>query len=261
MKAAFIDTHCHFDFPPFRKHEEESLQLAKRSGVERLIVPAVTRERFGDITRLTASFPPVYGALGLHPLYIDSHRDSDIAELEHRLSQKNERIVAVGEIGLDDYMETPQLGRQEQLLLAQLALAERFDLPVILHSRRTHDRLAKLLREAKQSRVGVIHGFSGSLSQAQAFIQLGYYIGVGGVITYDRAQKTRRTVVKLPLERLLLETDAPDMPLAGFQGQPNRPERIAYVFEQLCQLREEPPEQIAQQIYLNSLALFWPDQR
>lgn len=261
MKAAFIDTHCHFDFPPFLEHEEESLQLAGHSGVERLIVPAVTRDRFDDITRLIGRFSSVCGALGLHPLYIDRHKNSDVDELERYLSEKNHRIVAVGEIGLDDYMETPQLARQEQLLIEQLRLAERFNLPVILHSRRTHDRLAKLLREANQSRTGVIHGFSGSLSQAQAFIKLGYFIGVGGVITYERAQKTRRAIAKLPLERLLLETDAPDMPLAGFQGQPNRPERIVQVFEQLCLLREEPPEQIAQQIYLNSLALFWPGQR
>ncbi|MDR0807043.1 MAG: TatD family hydrolase [Enterobacteriaceae bacterium] len=256
MIPAFIDTHCHFDFPPFVNHEEQSLQLAAESGVDRMVIPAVSSAMFVGIVRLSDQYPMIYGALGLHPLYVDSHRDEHLAQLQQMLAQRSDKVVAVGEIGLDDYMETPQSERQLWLLSEQLKLANRYDLPVILHSRRTHDKLAKLLRQTKQARTGVIHGFSGSLAQAQAFVRLGYAIGVGGVITYERAQKTRQVMAQLPLSSLLLETDAPDMPLAGFQGQPNRPERIKLIFEQLCQLRSESAEQIARQIYANTQALF-----
>lgn len=256
MTPVFIDTHCHFDFPPFVHHEQESLTLAAESGVERIIVPAVTSEMFDGIVQLTRQFPAIYGALGLHPLYIDSHREEGLQQLAQRLEQNDGKIIAVGEIGLDDYMETPQSERQLWLLSEQLKLAKRFDLPVILHSRRTHDKLAGVLKQHPLPRTGVVHGFSGSLSQAQAFIRLGYSIGVGGVITYERAQKTRKVMAQLPLTSLVLETDAPDMPLSGFQGQPNRPERVKLVFEQLCQLRSEPASEIAQQLYANSIALF-----
>ena len=115
-------------------------------------------------------------------------------------------------------MDNPQFERQQSVLQAQLKLAKQHDLPVILHSRRTHDQLAAALRRMQLPRRGVVHGFAGSLSQAQAFIRLGYYIGVGGTITYERAQKTRGVMAQLPLEALLLETDAPDMPLAGYQA-------------------------------------------
>jgi TatD DNase family protein len=137
-----------------------------------------------------------------------------------------------------------------------LKLAKQHDLPVILHSRRTHDQLAAALRRVPLPRRGVVHGFAGSLSQAQAFIRLGYYIGVGGTISYERAQKTRSVMAQLPLTSLLLETDAPDMPLSGYQGQPNRPERAAEVFRILCQLRPESPDDIAAHLQHNTRALF-----
>jgi Mg-dependent DNase len=125
-----------------------------------------------------------------------------------------------------------------------------------LHSRRTHDQLALLLRRHQVARCGVVHGFAGSLQQAQAFIKLGYAIGVGGTITYERASKTRQTIAQLPLSALLLETDAPDMPLNGFQGEPNRPERARNVWQTLCELRPEAPEVIAEALWHNSQRLF-----
>ena len=170
---------------------------------------------------------PLFAALGLHPLYIAQHHEPQLEQLAMLLAERPHKLVAVGEIGLDLYMDNPQFERQQSVLLAQLRLAKQHDLPVILHSRRTHDQLAAALRRMQLPRRGVVHGFAGSLSQAQAFIRLGYYIGVGGTITYERAQKTRGVMAQLPLEALLLETDAPDMPLAGYQGQPNRPERAA----------------------------------
>ena len=253
--SKFIDTHCHFDFPIFQQDLENSLSLAQLADVEQIIIPAVARWNFDIIDKLANQYHQLYSALGLHPLYIEEHTEQHLFELAQRLKTAS-RCVAVGEIGLDNYMENPQPEKQEHFLIAQLKLAIEFDLPVILHSRKTHDKLYALLRRYDVPRKGVVHGFAGSQQQAEKFIELGYFIGVGGTITYERAQKTRRAIAALPLEKLLLETDAPDMPVSGFQGEPNRPERIKYVFSQLCELRQETPEAIAKQLYLNSLQLF-----
>ncbi|MFU2314771.1 TatD family hydrolase [Rahnella sp. PCH160] len=256
MSFTFIDTHCHFDFPPFTGAEAESLQLAGESGVRELIVPAVTADRFRGILALARNYPQIHAALGLHPLYIAQHKEQDVELLEALLSHRDVRLVAVGEIGLDLYMEEPMFEQQKRLLKAQFSLAKKENLPVILHSRRSHDQLAAMLRQAKLPATGVVHGFAGSLSQAQAFIKLGYAIGVGGTISYERAQKTRQVMAQLPLSSLLLETDAPDMPLQGFQGQPNRPERAAAVFDVLCQLRTEPAQEIADTLLANTRRVF-----
>ncbi|MEH0873622.1 TatD family hydrolase [Pectobacterium cacticida] len=252
----FIDTHCHFDFPLFYDELPESLRLAQAAGVESIIIPAVASSYFARVLTLARTTPSLYAALGLHPLYIAEHHESDLSRLEEALRRLPAKLVAVGEIGLDGYMAEPQLERQLTFLTAQLRLAKEHDLPVILHSRRSHDKLAQLLRRMNMPRTGVIHGFAGSLAQAQAFIRLGYYIGVGGTITYARANKTRRAIAQLPLDRLLLETDAPDMPMYGYQGQPNRPERIACVFHALCELRPESPAEIAKALWQNSYRLF-----
>ena len=252
----FIDTHCHFDFPPFVDDAEASIVQAGQVGVKRIIVPSVDASRFALVSKLAQQHAALYSALGLHPINIVQHQDEHLGELESWLRSPDSKRVAIGEIGLDLYMQDPQFDKQTRLLDAQLTLAKQYDLPVILHSRRTHDQLALHLRRHDVPRRGVVHGFAGSQQQAERFIQLGYAIGVGGTITYQRASKTRNTIANLPLTSLLLETDAPDMPLYGFQGQPNRPERACNVFEVLCQLRSESPDVIADALWHNAQQLF-----
>lgn len=252
----FIDTHCHFDFPPFIDAVEACIVRAAQAGVERIIVPSVDASRFALVSQLARQYPALFAALGLHPIQIATHQDVHLDQLAQCLYTPDAKRVALGEIGLDLYMDDPQFDKQTRLLDEQLKLAKRYDLPVILHSRRTHDQLALHLRRHDLPRRGVVHGFAGSLQQAQRFIQLGYAIGVGGTITYERASKTRHTIAALPLDSLLLETDAPDMPLNGFQGEPNRPERARRVFDVLCQLRREPPDVIADALWQNSLRVF-----
>jgi len=256
VTTTFYDTHCHFDFPPFTGSEAASIELANQAGVEKIIVPAIEAERFATVLALATQHSALYAAIGLHPIVIHKHNDASLALLEHHLQQQPEKLVAIGEIGLDLYMDDPLFDRQETILDAQLKLAKHYDLPVILHSRRTHDKLAMHLKRHALPRTGVVHGFAGSLQQAERFIDLGYYIGVGGTITYPRAGKTRDVMTRLPLSSLLLETDAPDMPLNGFQGQPNRPERVADVFKTLCELRAEPPSEIANALIYNADKLF-----
>ncbi|MEB5923700.1 MULTISPECIES: TatD family hydrolase [Franconibacter] len=256
MMRRFIDTHCHFDFAPFPGDEARSLAQAAQAGVEKIILPAIEAERFATVLSLAEEHKGIHAALGLHPIVIYKHNDAALALLEHHLQNRPQKMVAIGEIGLDLYMENPLFERQEAILDAQLQLAKRYELPVILHSRRTHDKLAMHLKRHDLPRKGVVHGFAGSLQQAQRFVEMGYRIGVGGTITYPRASKTRNVIAQLPLSALLLETDAPDMPLNGFQGQPNRPERVNGVFDVLCELRPEPPELIADTILQNTLQLF-----
>ena len=256
MTLRFIDTHCHFDFPPFSGDETASIERAARAGVEKILVVATDAARFEGVLRLAADYDALYAALGMHPMFIEQHTEVDLEQLEHCLISRPGKLVAIGEIGLDLWRDDPQFERQQALLDAQLQLAKRYDLPVILHSRRTHDKLAMHLKRHKLPRTGVVHGFAGSLQQAQRFIALGYRIGVGGTITYPRASKTREVMARLPLTSLLLETDAPDMPLNGFQGEPNRPEQAARVFATLCELRPEPAEEIADMLFSNSRKLF-----
>lgn len=256
MTFRFIDTHCHFDFPPFQDDESNSISRASAVGVEGIIVPAVGSQYFARVIKLARDYPPLYAALGLHPIVIKEHTPTCVERLEQLLATRPKKVVAIGEIGLDLYRDDPQFERQQALLDAQLKLAKRFDLPVILHSRRTHDKLAMHLKRHDLPRTGVVHGFAGSLQQAERFISLGYKIGVGGTITYPRASKTREVMAQLPLNALLLETDAPDMPLNGFQGQPNRPEQAARVFDALCELRPEAPDVIARALFDNTHATF-----
>ncbi|HDL1712891.1 TPA: TatD family hydrolase, partial [Mannheimia haemolytica] len=155
-------------------------------------------------------------------------------------------------------VSTPELWKKQcEFLEAQLSLAKKFNLPVNLHSRKSHDQLFVFLKKAQLTKTGVVHGFAGSYEQAKRFVDLGYKIGVGGTITYERANKTREAIRKLPLESLLLETDSPDMPVFGFQGQPNRPERLLVTFNSLCELRTESPNLIAETIWQNSERLFF----
>ena len=256
MTHRFVDTHCHFDFPPFTGDEVPSIDRAARAGVDAIIVPAIEAAYFERVLELARRHDALYAALGLHPIVIEHHLDEHLDSLDAVLQTAEKKLVAIGEIGLDLYRENPQFERQQTILDAQLRLAKRHDLPVILHSRRTHDKLAMHLKRIDLPRRGVVHGFSGSLQQAQRFIKLGYKIGVGGTITYPRASKTRDVMAQLPLSALLLETDAPDMPLNGFQGQPNRPEQAARVFTTLCELRPEPAAVIADALLENTRMLF-----
>lgn len=259
----FFDTHTHLDYlaDELKFAIPELVANAKQYGVERILVVAVLAENFEKVTACSRVAPEnvIYG-LGLHPLYIRQHQRDDLDLLEKRLNERDPYCVAIAEIGLEKAVQeicTTELWQKQcEFLEAQLALSKRFDLPVNLHSRKSHDQLAPFLRKADLTKRGVVHGFAGSYEQAKRFVDLGYKIGVGGTITYQRANKTREAIRKLPLESLLLETDSPDMPVFGFQGQPNRPERLVVSFEALCALRSESPEQIAETIWQNSERIF-----
>lgn len=235
----FCDTHCHLDDPRLESQLEVILQDAYQAGVREILVPAVGLWNWDRVLTLSKSSDYLYPALGLHPIYIAQHQEQELQRLEVAL--EHNQCAAVGEIGLDFSLDDIQAAKQEMFFIEQVEIANKFHLPITVHSRKSHDILSKLLKAHTPVAGGAIHAFTGSYQQAKRFIDLGLHIGVGGAITYPRAQKTRNTISRLPLDRLLLETDAPDIPLCGFQGQANTPARVKYVFEMLTEIKSENP--------------------
>ncbi|MBN9368478.1 MAG: TatD family hydrolase [Comamonadaceae bacterium] len=208
----WIDTHCHLDAPEFAPDVDAVRAQARAAGVAHCVIPAVERAQWDAVRQLAQRHGDSY-ALGIHPLYTPRAADEDLEALAGALQQHqaDPRLVAVGEIGLDGFVPGLDPARQWRFYRAQLQLARRFGLPVILHVRRSADRLLKGLREVPV-RGGIAHAFNGSVQQAQAFIALGFKLGFGGAVTYERALQLRRLAQALPEDAIVMETDAPDIP-------------------------------------------------
>ncbi len=246
-----FDTHCHFDFAPFASNFPAELELAKQQGVERFLIPSIAPSNWREVTRLSKVYPDIYYALGFHPYFLDTDQPVNQALLEQWLTLRSKKCVAIGECGLDGMINVDR-ELQEFAFLAQLRLAKTFQLPLIIHARKTHNRLIQLIKKERFQFGGILHGFSGSYQQAMQFVELGFFIGVGGVITYPRAKKTRQAVSQLPEEVLVLETDAPDMPLSGFQGKVNHPKMLPKTLVCLAELRNTSAQTFANILWKNS---------
>ncbi|RUO57323.1 TatD family hydrolase [Pseudidiomarina insulisalsae] len=253
MSHHLFDSHCHLDFDDFDDDRKQVLENAFRKGVRRILVPGT---RCG--TPLDFSAPDVdiklHFGVGLHPYFIADHKQEHLDWIAEQL--ENDASLLVGEIGLDRTCDDWQ--KQCNIFAAQLELAIDYQRPMILHHRKTQSDLLELitpqLNDLPETK-GVLHAFSGSPEQAEDWISKGFKLGVGGTITYERAKKTREAIAKAPLKGLVLETDAPDMPLAGYQGERNEPCRVAEVFSQLVELRQESAEELAQALWANSCEL------
>ena len=260
----WIDTHCHLDAPEFTPDVDALRAAARAAGVQHLVIPAVELAHCGAVQALAQRHGDSY-ALGIHPLYSGRAGDDDVAALGQVLEhlRHDPHLAAIGEIGLDYFVPGLDAARQEQFYRAQLQLARRFDLPVILHVRRSADRLLKGLREVPVSG-GIAHAFNGSLQQARAFIALGFKLGFGGALTFERALQLRRLATQLPPEALVLETDAPDMPphwlyrtalerAAGTPQSRNSPAELPRIAQVLADLRGVPLAALAAQTTANAL--------
>lgn len=250
---SLIDSHCHLDFSVFDADREAILQRCAELGIEHLIVPAVSQQSWSPLLTICSDSPQLHPALGLHPMFMQEHQPDDIDALATLLEQI--QPVAVGEIGLDFFLPGHDKPTQTALFEAQIELAQHFDLPVILHVRKAHDQVLKVLRRASL-KGGIVHAFNGSMQQADFYMQQNFKFGVGGALTYPRAQKLQRLFTELPLDAIVLETDAPDMPLAGHQGERNSPEHIPLIAEKLAELRHQPVSAIAAATTSNCKALF-----
>lgn len=250
---ALIDSHSHFDDPEFDADRNAALARARDAGVTRQIIPAIAVSNFESVRALCAGTRGLFAAYGLHPMLIAEHEPAHIDELARWIER--EKPVALGECGLDFFIDGLDRDMQRKVFEAQLALAKAFDLPVIVHARRAFDDVAAALRRIGGLR-GVIHSFSGSEAQAQQFFRLGFHLGIGGPVTYERAKRLRAIVATMPIEWLLLETDSPDQPLSGHRGERNEPAFAAEVLDVIAGLRGASREAIAAATTRNCETLF-----
>src|ERR1700722_625914 len=248
-----IDSHSHFDVAEFDADRDAALARARDAGVKRQILPAIAISGFDKLRALCATEHGLFPAYGLHPLFLSEHELDHLDELEKWIAR--EKPIAVGECGLDFHVTDLNGERQRTYFERQLELAREYDLPVILHARRAVDDVTAAIRRTGQLR-GVVHSFSGSPEQAQQLWKLGFHIGIGGPVTYERAHRLRNIVATMPLEFLLLETDSPDQPLHGFQGKRNEPARLGDVCETIPRLRGTAAEEIADSTTRNCECLF-----
>lgn len=248
-----VDSHCHLDAGQFDADRPEVIARARAAGVGTQIVPAVTAASWPKLRQTCQMAQGLYPAYGLHPMFLAEHSAGHLGELRDWLER--ERPCAVGECGLDFFVERLDAGLQQQYFVGQLRLAREFDLPVIVHARRAVDAVIAAIKQVGGLR-GVVHSFPGSPEQAAQLHKLGFLLGLGGPLTYDRAQRLQRLVAQMPLEQLLLETDAPDQPDAGIRGERNEPSRLPVILETVARLRGQPAEEIAAQTTANARRLF-----
>jgi TatD DNase family protein len=256
-----IDTHTHLDFPDFDADRAAVLARSRMQGVEKLVVLGVYQANWQRLWDLVQAEDGLYAAFGLHPVYLDQHRPEHLTELHDWLQRLagHPRLCAVGEFGLDYFLEELDRGQQQQLFEAQLRLAMAFELPALLHVRRAHAQAIATLKRLKPARGGIIHAFAGSYEEAREYIKLGFKLGIGGAPTWPQALRLRKVVAQLPLEALVLETDSPDMAPAMYPNQRNSPEHLSAICAALAELRGISPDELAQASSHNARTLFaWP---
>lgn len=267
----WIDTHCHLDATELAADCAAVRERARAAGVVHCLIPAVSTANFDGVRRLAHRFGDSY-ALGLHPLYVADATDADLAALEQALQAHagDPRLLAVGEMGLDFFVPAlateAMRAHQERIYRAQLRLARRFDLPVVLHVRRSADRLLVHLRELAPPGGwrGIAHAFNGSEQQAMRFVELGLKLGFGGALTFESARQLRRLASSLPMSAMVLETDAPDIPpwwlyrtaaerAAGLPQGRNEPAQLPRIAQTLAALRSMGEQELAEHLRHNAI--------
>jgi TatD DNase family protein len=244
-----IDTHCHLDVAEFDPDRAQVLARTRAAGVTGLVIPAIHRAGWPGLLALCATAADLFPALGLHPVYLGQHADADIAALERAVADS--RPLAIGEIGLDYFVEGLDRDRQQALVEAQLAIARAAGLPVLLHVRKAHEQVLATLQRIRV-RGGIAHAFSGGIEEARRYQALGFKLGFGGMLTFERSRKLRALAAALPADAIVLETDAPDLTVASHQGSRNSPEYLPEVLAALAQVRGEDADWLAGQTTTNA---------
>lgn len=248
-----IDTHCHLDFEVFDADREQVLQDACDVGLAGIVVPGTHQQGWQNLLSVCAAHDALYPAIGLHPMFLEQHQESDIEKLEQKINHS--APFAIGEIGLD-YRDLERDEEQQAFYFEQqVLLARKKELPVILHILKAHDQALKILRNNPVCG-GTVHAFNGSLQQAEQYIELGFKLGFGGMLTYERSSKLRKLAAELPLESIVLETDAPDMTVFQHQYERNSPAYLPFCLQALAEIRKEAPDVIAAQTTENAISVF-----
>lgn len=247
-----VDTHCHLDATEFDDDRTAVADAAMQAGVGLIVVPAVERANFGAVASVCRDYPHCLAAYGIHPMYVPQARDEDLETLRDTVLR--EHPLAIGEIGLDRFVEPRDDRRQEHYFTAQLELARETSLPVLLHVRRAIDPVLKLLRLCRVPG-GIAHAFNGSRQQADEFIKLGFKLGFGGAMTFPRASRIRELAATLPLDAIVLETDAPDIPPEWRVGARNTPDQLPRIAQTLADLRGIELQAVAAATTANAAAV------
>ncbi|MCJ8320382.1 MAG: TatD family hydrolase [Colwellia sp.] len=285
----FTDSHCHLDFDEFNSFDQQSNQLIAqcyKANIHQIIVPSIHPDNWQKVLTLATKYSQrrysknehannkvtnpdeciaqpitsatIYACLGIHPWFLTNLNHTHLDDLARNVEKNSDNIVAIGETGIDGAIVKQQdnLNQQIDFFSYQLELAKRHHLPVIVHHRQSHQHIIPMLKKLQLAKSGIIHAFSGSYQQAKDYLDLGFKLGIGGTITYPRARKTINAIKRLPLSSLVLETDAPAMPLFGQQGKVNSPLALLTIFKSLVEIRDEEKEEIAQQIESNINQVF-----
>lgn len=256
-----IDSHTHLDFADFDADRGALLAASRALGVTRMVVLGVYQANWQRLWELVQSDSQLYAAFGLHPVYLDEHQPEHLQQLGDWLTRLagHRQLCAVGEIGLDYFLAHLDRQRQQALFEAQLQLAADFQLPALLHVRRSHAVVIATLKRFKLKRGGIIHAFAGSREEAREYLKLGFKLGLGGAATWPQALRLRKVIAKLPLHALVLETDSPDMAPAMFPGQRNSPQHLPAICAALADIIGITSEQLASASTRNACELFgWP---
>ena len=248
-----IDSHCHLDVAEFAADLPETLDRARATGVSGFIVPAIAAAGWAHLAELAERHPDLHPGYGLHPMFLAQHRNEHLGALPDWLSRPE--CVAVGECGLDFFVPGLDAASQEAVFIEHIKLAVRFDKPLIIHARKATEQVIRLLRQYGPA-TGVVHSYSGSLEQARQLVDIGFLLGIGGPLTYPRSTRLRAIVQEIPLEYLLLETDAPDQPMHGEQGRRNEPQKLVRVAAAIAEARAVSVTDVAAQTTRNAERLF-----
>lgn len=252
---SLFDTHCHLMDEQFAQDLDEVVTRAKEAGVTRMVVPAIDVATAHRVLAIAEAYTGVYAAVGIHPEYAKDVPDSDFEEIE-RLAA-HEKVVAIGEIGLDYYWDSAPRPEQQRVMERQIEIARRTKLPIIVHNRESTEDVIALLRRCRVEETGgVMHCFNGTMDDALACLEMGMYISFGGPVTFKKADDVRDVAAQIPTDRLLVETDSPYLSPHPFRGKRNEPMRVQLVAETIAAVRGTTLDALAQQTMENGLRLF-----
>ena len=251
--TSFIDTHCHLD--KLDSTPEEAIIEAKQAGVQRMVTVSVDEPSLDFVSSMVQQFPEVYGSVGVHP-HDAAELTEDLEQKIRKLALEEKKLIAIGETGLDYHYMYSSAEVQQQVFSKQLQLAVELNLPVIMHSREAETDTLNILQEIPVLPLGVAHSFTSSFEMAKTLIEMGWYIGINGIVTFKNAEDLREVVSWLPLDRLLLETDSPFLAPTPFRGKPNKPAHIPTIATFIAELRGISLEQLSEQTSANAQRLF-----
>ncbi len=248
-----IDTHSHINFEDYKENFDRFIQELKNNEIEHVIIPGVEPKTFGEIVSLCERYDMLYGAIGVHP----SEAKTYTAETEKQIYEKckHQKIIAIGEIGLDYYWEQETKELQKDIFRKQLKIAQELQIPVLIHDREAHDDTFNIIQEFQLKDV-IFHCFSGNKEFAQKCIDKGFYVAIGGVVTFKNAKDLKEVAKLAPLDRILLETDAPYLAPVPFRGKLNSPAYLKYIAEEIANIKEIDVEEVKKQTTANAKRIF-----